>query len=159
MLILSCVQFNRASLISAVCILDCCCLPGPKKLKRLGVELGAANLCQSLKKIVLRNFVNHTTILTYRFFLLLIKVPRRQTTNMLCWFASWNFLRNICWQILSYDFPGKWGSSVLGNSVILVPTIPVECWIVATVATCTQLYIHIGLTPFYFNYVYLWVGS
>ena len=63
-----------ASLISAVCILDCCCLPGPKKLKRLGVELGA-NLCQSLKKIVLRNFVNHTTILTNRFFLLLIKVP------------------------------------------------------------------------------------
>ena len=36
-----------ASLISAVCILDCCCLQGPKKLKRLGVELGVANLCQS----------------------------------------------------------------------------------------------------------------
>ncbi len=59
-----------ASLISAVCILDCCCLPGPKKLKRLGVEPDAANLCQSLKKIVLRNFVYHTTILTNRFFLL-----------------------------------------------------------------------------------------
>ena len=59
-----------ASLISAVCILDCCCLPGPKKLKRLGVEPDAANLCQSLKKIVLRNFDYHTTILTNRFFLL-----------------------------------------------------------------------------------------
>ena len=45
---------------------------------------------------------------------------------MLCWFASWNFLRNICWRILSYDFPGKWGSSVLGNSVILVPTVKID---------------------------------
>ena len=27
------------------------------------------------------------------------------------------------WRILSYDFPGKWGSSVLGNSVILVRTV------------------------------------
>ena len=68
-----CVQFNRI-FVSAVCIFDCCCLPGPKKLKRLGVELGA-NLCQSIKKSVLRNFVCHTTILTNRF-LLLIKVPK-----------------------------------------------------------------------------------
>ena len=32
----------------------------------------------------------------------------------------------FCWQKLSHDFPGKWGSSVLGNSVILVPTVKID---------------------------------
>ena len=44
---------------------------------------------------------------------------------MLIWRVE-TFLRNICWGLLSYDFPGKWGSSVLGNSVILVPTVKID---------------------------------
>ena len=44
---------------------------------------------------------------------------------MLIWRVE-TFLRNICWRLLSYDFPGKWGSSEFGDSVILVPTVKID---------------------------------